>query len=589
MSLSETLSTLWSVGRVLPHVPKILPSARANPSTQLRSWAEATPTALALSYGGSRYTWKDLNDHANRWAFWLGKQGIGSGDVVAMVMDNRPEFLFALHGLSKLGAVAALINTNLSGQPLEHAIRVSGARRILSGSEHLDAVAEVVPGLEGLDAEHVWVQADEGAAPTGEWRWVGDEIAAAPAGEMGGDRVPGAKETFCFIYTSGTTGLPKAAIITNQRMLLANFGFGHLMHRSGAGDVIYVPLPLYHSSALFLGWGAALGTGAAVALRRKFSASAFWKDVREQGATSFLYIGELCRYLLNTPPQEGERDHRLRVGVGNGMRPDIWEKFQERFGVPVIREFYGATEGNTVLMNMAGRVGMIGRMAPGQAILRCDQETGEVIRNDRGLCDTVDIGEIGLLVGRISGATGFDGYVDREATRKKVLTDVLKKGDQYFNTGDLVQVHAGRWLSFADRVGDTFRWKGENVSTNEVADLLDGADGVLEANVYGVQVPHADGRAGMAALTVDDSFDLERFAAYVGEGLPRYQRPLFLRLLGGQMQVTGTFKHQKVDYRKQGFDPAEVSDPLYLLQNDRYVPLDAALHAAIESGEVAPG
>jgi acyl-CoA synthetase (AMP-forming)/AMP-acid ligase II len=406
---------------------------------------------------------------------------------------------------------------------------------------------------------------------------------------MGGEYTPAAKDTFCFIYTSGTTGLPKAAIITNQRMLLANYGFGHLMHRAGAGDVIYVPLPLYHSSALFLGWGAALGTGAAMALRRRFSASNFWKDVREQGATSFLYIGELCRYLLNTPPQEGERDHKLRVGVGNGMRPDIWEKFQQRFGVPVIREFYGATEGNAVLMNMTGRVGMIGRMNPGQAVLRCDVETGEVIRNDRGLCSTVGAGEVGLLVGRISGATGFDGYVDREATQKKILADVLKPGDRYFNTGDLVQVHSGRWLSFADRVGDTFRWKGENVSTNEVADVLDGAEGVLEANVYGVQVPHADGRAGMAAIAVDEGFDLDRFAHYVVDSLPRYQRPLFLRLLGGDMQVTGTFKHRKVDYRHEAFDPARVTDPLYLLKNDRYVPLDRELHAAIESGAVTPG
>jgi acyl-CoA synthetase (AMP-forming)/AMP-acid ligase II len=589
MSLADTVSTLFSVGRMLPHVPKILPSARTNPSRQVQAWAESMPTALALAYGTQRFTWKDVNDNANRWAFWLGKQGIGAGDVVAMVMDNRPEFVFALHGMSKLGAIAALINTNLTGAPLEHAIRVSGARRVVVGAEHLDAVAEVVPDLEGIGTSDVWVQQDGDARPEGEWRCIGEEIAAGPTTEMGDLYEPSAKDTFCYIYTSGTTGLPKAAIITNQRMMLANFGFGHLMHRSGAGDVIYVPLPLYHSSALFLGWGAALGTGAAVALRRKFSASGFWKDVREYGATSFLYIGELCRYLLNTPPHEGERDHHLRVGVGNGMRPDIWEKFQERFGVPVIREFYGATEGNAVLMNMAGRVGMIGRMNPGQAVLRCDQESGEVIRNDRGFCDPVQVGEVGLLVGRISGATGFDGYVDREATQKKIMTDVLKAGDRYFNTGDLVQLHAGRWLSFADRVGDTFRWKGENVSTNEVADLLDTLDGVLEANVYGVQVPHADGRAGMAALAVSDDFDLDRFAAAVTESLPRYQRPLFLRLLGQEMQVTGTFKHRKVDYRKEGFDPAEVSDPLYLLQDGRYVPLDAPVFAAIESGELTPG
>jgi len=589
MNLSSTLSDLRAYARFLPHVPKILPSARTSPSTQLRMWAQSTPTALAVAYQSRRFTWKDVNDHANRWALWLSKQGIHLCDVVAVVMDNRPEFLFALHGISKLGAVAALINTNLSGPPLEHAIRVSDARRVIAGVEHLSNVQEVLPSLDGIDTSEVWVVEDDERRAEGEWRHVGLEVRESPALEMGDEYSPGAHDTFCYIYTSGTTGLPKAAIITNQRMMLANLGFGHLMHRAGAGDVIYVSLPLYHSSALFLGWGAALGTGAAMALRRKFSASNFWKDVRGFGATSFLYIGELCRYLLNTPPQEGERDHHLRVGVGNGMRPDIWEKFQQRFGVPLIREFYGATEGNAVLMNMSGRVGMIGRMLPGQAVLRCDLETGEVSRNGRGLCDAVGVGEVGLLVGRISGATGFDGYVDREATKKKILTGVFKPDDRYFNTGDLVHVHEGRWLSFADRVGDTFRWKGENVSTNEVADVLDDADHVLEANVYGVRVPHADGRAGMAALGVDDGFDVDRFGEFVTDRLPGYQRPLFLRILEGQMQVTGTFKHQKVDYRREGFDPAAIADPLFVWKDGRYIPLDREIHAAIERGEFTPG
>ncbi len=589
MSISSNLSDLWAIGRLLPHVPKILPSANTSPSKLLQGLAETTPTALALAFESRRFTWKDVNDHANRWAGWFAKQGVGAGDAVALLMDNRPEFLFALHGLSKLGAVAALINTNLTGTALEHAIRVSRARRLLVGSEHLPAAEEVLPALEDIGEDGVWVHPDESHEPTDRWRWVHGEIESAPATEVGDDHTPSNKDTFCFIYTSGTTGLPKAAIISNQRMLTANLGFGYLMHRATQGDVIYVALPLYHSSAMFLGWGSALATGAAVALRRKFSTSNFWKDINDFGATSFLYIGELCRYLLNAPPQEGERSHRLRVGVGNGMRPDIWEKFQERFNVPLIREFYGATEGNTALMNLSGRVGMIGRMLPGAVALKCDQETGEPIRKADGLCEAVQVGETGLLVGRISAAVNFDGYVDREATRKKILSDVLKKGDQYFNTGDLVEVHAGRWLSFADRVGDTFRWKGENVSTNEVADILDGAQGVLEANVYGVQVPHADGRAGMAAVAVDDSFDLEEFAEFAKSSLPGYQRPLFLRLLTGEMQVTGTFKHQKVSYRKEGIDPSVIQDPLYMLHDGRYVPFEAELHAALERGDVAPG
>jgi acyl-CoA synthetase (AMP-forming)/AMP-acid ligase II len=268
------------------------------------------------------------------------------------------------------------------------------------------------------------------------------------------------------------------------------------------------------------------------------------------------------------------------------MGPSIWEPFQKRFGVPVIREFYGATEGNAPIMNITGKPGMVGHLGAGQAILRCDQATGEIQRNARGFCDRVEVGEAGLLVAKISKYLSFDGYLDREATDKKVVQDVFERGDRYFDTGDLLQLHAGRWISFADRVGDTFRWKGENVSTAEVSAILGDAPGIREANVYGVRIPHTEGRAGMAAIGVDDGFDLAGFAEFVRAHLPGYQRPRFLRLLRGEMRVTGTFKHQKVDYREEGFDPNRIDDPLYRLDGDRFVPIDAAVFARIESGEL---
>jgi acyl-CoA synthetase (AMP-forming)/AMP-acid ligase II len=292
---------------------------------------------------------------------------------------------------------------------------------------------------------------------------------------------------------------------------------------------------------MYLAWCAALITGAGIALGRKFSVSGFWQDVTRHRATSFLYIGELCRYLLNRPPQPGERDHCLRVAVGNGMGSDIWQEFQERFDVPVIREFYGATEGIAVTLNLEGRPGMIGRLSPGQLVVRCDLSTGEIRRDAKGRCQNVRPGEVGLLLGRIQKLLPFDGYVERKATSKKILLDVLKPGDRYFDTGDLVHLHEDRWLSFADRAGDTFRWKGENVSTNEVEVILDDAPGVLEANVYGVKLPTADGRAGMAAIRADETFDLEGFADHVRDNLAKYQRPLFLRLLRGEMRATSTF------------------------------------------------
>jgi acyl-CoA synthetase (AMP-forming)/AMP-acid ligase II len=527
-----------------------------------------------------------VDDRASRYATWFETLGIRFGDVVALAMNNRPDYLFAVMGLSKLGAVGALINTNLTGKALAHALSVAHAKKVLAGSEHAGRLAEVLGQLTGIDPArdfHVHVEADaprEGSTPG---TIVNDAIAATSPSRRA-DRALRGIDTFCFIYTSGTTGLPKAAIVTNQRFVAAAIVFGRLMHRAGPSDVIYAPLPLYHANGLMLGWGAALATGAAFAMRRKFSVSEFWEDVRRFGATSFVYIGELCRYLLNAPVQDGERNHRLRVAVGNGLRSDIWVAFQKRFRVPIVREFYGSTEGTAPALNLRGRPGMIGRLARGQAIVRCDAATGELRRNAAGFCERVRPGEVGLLIGRISPFIRFDGYVDRTASESKVLRDVFRHGDRYFNTGDLIQLHAARWMSFADRLGDTFRWKGENVSTAEVGEILCGAPGVLEANVYGVEVPGTDGRAGMAALKTSNGFTLDVFATYVREHLAAYQRPLFLRLLRGEMRIVGTLKQQKAEYQMEGYDPAQVTDDLYVLSGECYQPLDAAVYADIKSG-----
>ena len=578
--------TLGGIARLLPDVPKLLPNGKCSPARLAEHWAEKLPDGLALACLDERISWSELNASANRYAAWFAKRGVGREDVVAVMMDNRPDFVFIVLALSKLGASSALINTKLTAQSLTHGINISRAKMVLVGSEHQGAVLDVVPELEAVAApEDLCVQVETGDVARGGAFAINREVAAVSAAPRGDSHSPRNSDVYCYIYTSGTTGLPKAAIIRNQRMLGAGLAFGRLMHRCGPGDVIYVSLPLYHSSAMFLGLGAALGSGAAIALRRKFSASGFWKDVREFEATSFLYIGELCRYLLNAEPREGDRDHRLRVGVGNGMAPDIWEPFQERFGVPTIREFYGSTEGNTMLMNMSGRPRMVGRMIPGQVLVRCDEETGELLRNESGFCEKVRPRGTGLLLGRLSQVVAFDGYVDREATSKKIVTDVFESGDRYFNSGDLLQLHEGRWVSFADRVGDTFRWKGENVSTAEVSSILGEADGVFEANVYGVKIPHTEGRAGMAALQVADDFSLEGLARFVSERLPGYQRPLFVRLLQDEMHVTGTFKHRKVDYRSEGFDPNVISDRIYVFDGEVYAPLDEHLFSQIEAGE----
>src|SRR5262245_2821092 len=575
------------MGRLLPHAPRALrPSAPWNASRLLAERAQQDPGGTGLLYLDRRISWGELDRAVDRTARALQEAGIGAGDVVALLMDNRPEFLLAVTALSRLRAVAALVNTNATGRALEHAISAVSPKLVLVGTEHAEALLAALPALAPLGPGAVLAWRDDGAAVPAE---LGDfEARLAAAGEAPADPgTPRADECMCYIYTSGTTGFPKAAVIRNSRWLIAGALFGASILELGPGDVVYIALPLYHSNAMFGGWGAALTTGAGMALRRKFSASRFWSDVRSFDATAFVYIGELCRYLLNQPERPEERAHRLRIITGNGLRPDIWERFQQRFHLPLIREFYGATEGNAPIVNVVGRPGMVGRLQPSQAVARCDLETGVILRRPGGRCERVRVGETGLLLGRIGRVTRYDGYVDAEATRRKVLPHVFRTGDKWFDTGDLVVLHEDGWISFADRVGDTYRWKGENVSTNEVSEILNRAPGVLESNVFGVQVPGAEGRVGMACLRCTDAFSLPAFTAWALERLPVYQRPYFLRLLGGEMRVTGTFKHQKTDYRREGYDPGKISDPLFFLDGERYVPLDGGLYEALRAGKIA--
>ncbi len=589
MSSLERLQTLWTeargMGRVARNAPRLLPAAPWNPARLLEEKAKRLGPRPALLFEDRRLSWSELDGEVNRAARTFRQMGIRRGDVVVLLMDNRPEFLFAVSGLNRIRAGAALINTNITGAALAHAIRIAEPVAVLAGAEHREKLETVLPELEQLPKDRVWIQRDGDDTAVGGFRSF-DEAAARESTRPLPDRpVPRADDRFGFIYTSGTTGLPKAAVIKNQRIMAPGAMLGDGVFEMTPDDVVYITTPLYHSVGMFIGWGGTLTTGATIALRRKFSASRFWEDVRRFDATVFVYIGELCRYLLNQPEHPDERRHRLRIAGGNGLRPDIWEAFQSRFGIPLIREYYGATEGTVSTVNMTGKKGMVGRLPPGAYLLRCDPETGEPWRSADGRCEAVGAGGTGLLVGRITRALPFDGYADAEATKKKILEGVFHGGDRYFNTGDLLTLHEDRWLGFADRVGDTFRWKGENVSTNEVAEILNGARGVLETNVYGVKVPGADGRAGMASVHHDERFSIDELAAFVSRELPGYMRPYFVRLQR-EMRITGTFKHQKVDYRREGYDPSLVSDPLYFLQGDRYVPLDTELFGGIESGRV---
>jgi acyl-CoA synthetase (AMP-forming)/AMP-acid ligase II len=582
--LSTYITEARVAARIASRYPRFRPGAAWNPARCLSECARRWPDNVAILFEDRRYAWREVDRIVDRTARAFQEIGVQPGDSVAVLMDNRPEYLFAVCALSRLRAKAALLNTNVTGASLIHAIKAGRASYALVGAEHEGKISAIRDELP-IPAELVYIQRDGELECSGELTSFDTLVCRAADGPLAETLAPTAEEHACYIYTSGTTGLPKAAVIPNSRFMMGGTLFGRGLLDLGPGDVIYVTLPLYHSNGMIGGWSSALQGGATIALRRKFSASNFWSDIRKFEATAFMYIGELLRYLLNAPEHPRDGHHKLRAIAGNGLRPDIWEEFQTRFNVPLIREIYGATEGTTVLANCTGRVGMVGRLQPGLVVARCDLLSGDLWRGDDGHSEAVEPGEVGLLITPINSLTKFDGYVDEEASQKKILTDVFVAGDRYFNTGDLLKLHEGRWLSFADRVGDTFRWKGENVSTNEVAETLNGATGVLESNVYGVEVPGTEGRAGMASVNHDEAFELDLFNRWVIDNLPVYQRPYFLRLQS-EMRITGTFKHQKVDYRKEGYDPSQISDPLFFLDGEKYVPLSRELHERIAAGEV---
>jgi fatty-acyl-CoA synthase len=402
------------------------------------------------------------------------------------------------------------------------------------------------------------------------------------------------KDKAFYIYTSGTTGLPKASNFTHLRMLFMMHGFQGAL-RSTARDRMYNVLPLYHSAGGVCAIGPALLTGGAVILKRKFSVHEFWDDVHRHRATMFQYIGELCRYLLNAPTTRHEHDHAIRVITGNGLRPEIWRTFQERFAIPKIIEFYGATEGNVSMLNYDGKVGAVGRVPSYMRamvttrIVKFDIESETPVRGADGFCIECADNEAGETIGKIADEPGksFDGYTKESDTRKKVLHDVFEKGDAWFRTGDLMRRDAQGYFYFVDRIGDTFRWKGENIATGEVAEALGVIPGVRDANVYGVAVPGADGRAGMAALVTGGDFDITKLADALAGNLPAYARPVFLRLLP-EIEITGTFKHRKVDLVKEGVDLKAFRDPIYWLNpaTETYEPLTADTAQDIANGGV---
>ncbi len=552
--------------------------------------ALARPEHVAIAFEERALTFRELDAEANRMARWARGAGVVRGDTIALSMENRPEFLISWLGLAKLGAVTALLNTNLRGASLAHGVREVSAKHWIVGAELAESAASAVRELEPCPP--LWLAgAPESAALAGAKSL--DEalagISPAPL-DRHARRGMTASDLLLYIYTSGTTGLPKAARVSHLRAMRTALAAARGAQLT-PNDRFYVALPLYHSAGGVMAAGGALLAGATLVLARRFSTRGFWSDCARHEVTAFQYIGELCRFLVNAPPHPDEARHAIRVCIGNGLRPDVWERFQSRFRIPRVIEFYGATEGNVALVNLDGKPGAVGRLPgwlrrlTGVEVVRWDPLREEPLRDAEGFCARCEAGEAGELIGRISPLTQFEGYSNAAATEKKILRDVFARGDAYFRTGDLLRFDTDGYFYFVDRVGDTFRWKGENVATTEVAEVIGQVPGVREVNVYGVAVPGHEGRAGMAALVAADDLDLAALRARVHAALPSYARPVFLRRVAS-LDVTGTLKHRKLELGAEGFDPGRVRDPLYVddAAQGAYVPLDAARFAALASG-----
>jgi fatty-acyl-CoA synthase len=557
----------------------------------VEAWSERQPDRLSLISDTETFSYRVLAERINRYARWALAAGIKTGDTVCLLMPSRPDYLAAWLGISKVGGVVALINTKLIGLSLSHCINVADADHIILAADLASVFETAAPHLNR--AAKIWIHGDA-ANPT--------SIDAALAQMDGSALTPAERrgvtidDRALLIYTSGTTGLPKAASVSHRRIL--NWG-GWFAGLTGASpqDRLYDCLPVYHSVGGIVAPCSMLSAGASVVLSDKFSVSQFWQDIVRWDCTIFQYIGELCRYLLNAPVSEFETRHRLRLACGNGLRGDIWQAFQARFAIPQILEFYAATEGNFSLYNVEGKPGAIGRIPPflahrfPAAIIRLDDELGIPVRSDDGLCIACSSGEVGEAVGRIGTADGgggrFEGYTDAGETEKKILRDVLMKGDAWFRTGDLMLRDAGGYFHFVDRVGDTFRWKGENVATSEVTQAVVDCPGVIDATTYGVKIPGADGRAGMVAVVAGDEFDLRELQSHLARRLPAYARPVLVRL-SVALELTETFKQKKQQLVREGFDPQLVKDALFFWDSESgaYRPVDAGSYVRILDGSI---
>jgi fatty-acyl-CoA synthase len=547
------------------------PGSKKSIGTVFQERAARYGDRIFLRFGDQQLTYRDANAAANRYAAVLAARGVGQGDVVAIMLRNSPNTVLAMLAAVKCGAVAGMLNYHQRGEVLAHSLGLLDAKVLLAEADLVSAVAEC--GGSG-SAETLTVEDLERFA------------VSAPATNPASASAVHARDTAFYIFTSGTTGFPKASVMTHLRWLKALAAFGGIGLRLKSSDTLYCCLPLYHNNALTVALSSVINSGATLALGKSFSASKFWDEVIANEATAFIYIGEVCRYLLNQPAKPTDRAHKVRVIAGNGLRPEIWDEFTKRFGIARICEFYASSEGNAAFINVFNVPRSTGFFPMPLAYVDYDPDTGAPLRDDNGRVRRVPAGEPGLLLSPVNRLQPFDGYTDKESSEKKLVRDAFREGDCWFNTGDVMSPQGMGHAAFVDRLGDTFRWKGENVATTQVEAALASNDSVEDCTVFGVEIPRTGGRAGMAAVKLRDGaeFDGQSLARAVYDQLPVYALPLFVRVVESIEQTT-TFKSRKVELRDQAYG-SDVEDPLYVLagRDEGYVPFYDEY-----AGEVAEG
>ncbi|HJL61081.1 MAG TPA: long-chain-acyl-CoA synthetase [Pseudomonadales bacterium] len=562
--------------------------------------ATRSPDGMALLYEDEKVTWQQLNDRANRVAAALTEGGVEKGDCVSLLMQNRIEFVACMLGIHKVGAIAGMINTNLTKKTLVHCINLIESKKCIFGEELVEPLKEVTDQLDLKDGEDYLFVSDGTSNTPPNWAInlnvndTSNQTENPPAVDsltMG--------DIALYIFTSGTTGLPKAAIVSNKRILPTSGMSADMLLRIDSSDRMYNCLPLYHGTGLMVGLGAAFHVGASTVIRRRLSVSAFWEDIRKYNCTSFVYIGEFVRYLMSRPPQKNDAHNPVRTIVGNGLRPDIWLAFKQRFDIERIGEFYGASEGNGGFANVFNKDCTVGLGIAPVKLARYDVARDELIKDSEGFCSEVEDGDPGLLLIQITETSKFEGYTSDDASQKKIIKDAFEPGDMYFDSGDLMKtVDVGfafyrKHYQFVDRVGDTFRWKSENVSTNEVGELINSFSDVVFTNVYGVEIPGTDGRAGMAAIVLREglnlsNLDLQSLTDHIVDCIPPYARPIFIRVLN-ELPTTTTHKLRKNDLRDHAFHLDHVQDDLLVMKPGAscYTRLDSDFYDQIMQRSVA--